>query len=163
MKIEIRKPQKMDAKSIFNLVKSTKVLDINSEYLYLLQSTHFDDTCAVATDGDTIVGFASGYIEPKDKSNLFIWQVGVNENYRGQGIAKKLIEFILEHNSNKEIEYIHTTISPSNKSSENLFLKLSKELGANITLEKMFDVNDFNHAHEDEVLYKIGPLHKEKK
>lgn len=161
MKIKIRKPIKADGKEIFNLVKDTKVLDVNSEYLYLLQCTYFSDTCAVAVDNGKVIGFVSAFIEPKDKSHFFIWQVAVNEEYRGKGIAKQIITYLLEQQ--KEIEYITATISPSNKASESLFLKLSKSLETNIELEKIYDVEDFNHAHEDEILYKIGPLQKEKK
>jgi L-2,4-diaminobutyric acid acetyltransferase len=36
----IREPEKNDAKQIYDLVKKSKVLDLNSHYLYLLQTTH---------------------------------------------------------------------------------------------------------------------------
>jgi len=161
LKIKIRKPIKTDGKEIYNLVKDTKVLDLNSEYLYLLQSTYFSDTSAVAIDDGKVIGFVSAFIEPKKQTDLFIWQVAVDEKYRGKGVAKDIIEYLLEQQN--DIQYINATISPSNTSSEKLFLKVSKSLQTNIELEKIYDVNDFNHAHEDEILYKIGPLEKEKK
>ncbi len=156
--ITIRKQELADAKEVYNLVRDTNILDVNSEYLYLLQSTYFRNTCVVAVENKNIIGFVSGFIDPNDSKTLFVWQVGVDEKYRGFGLAKKMIMEILSNNIQKNIEYIQTTISPSNKSSESLFLKLCKELKANIVLEKLFDKSDFNNSHEDEILYKIGPF-----
>ena len=81
--ISIRYPRKNDASEIYNLVKNSKVLDLNSEYLYLLQSTHFIDTCSVAICDEEVVGFVSGYKLPNNQNTLFIWQVAVDEKFRG--------------------------------------------------------------------------------
>lgn len=91
-KIKLLKPNKSHTKEIIKLVKDTKVLDVNSEYLYYLQSIHFKDYCCVAIDEKTnkVVGFVSGYLIPNENT-LFIWQVAVNSNYRGLGLAQKLI------------------------------------------------------------------------
>ena len=59
------KPLKENAKDIYNLIKRGGVLDLNSEYLYLLQCTHFSKTCSVATFENEIIGFVSGYLLPK--------------------------------------------------------------------------------------------------
>lgn len=153
--IILRKPVKNDAKKIYNLVKDTKVLDVNSEYLYLLQCTHFKDYCAVAQDGENIIGFVSGYLEPDDENIYFVWQVAVDESCRGKGIAAKLINEILSRPELQNVKTIHTTISPSNRSSQRVFEKLTQNPDADISSEVMFEVSDFNDAHEDEVLYKI--------
>ncbi len=155
MAITIRKPDKKDAKQIYQLVKDTNVLDVNSEYLYLLQTTHFREYCSVAQSDSKIVGFASGYIVPNKPDTLFIWQVAVDSSTRGQGVAQKLILEILQRDSLKEVCTIHTTISPSNTASQRLFEKLCDHYGASFTKEVMFEVSDFNDAHEDEVLYTI--------
>jgi L-2,4-diaminobutyric acid acetyltransferase len=153
--IILRKPVKNDAKKIYNLVKDTKVLDLNSEYLYLLQATHFNEYCAVAQEDEKIIGFVSGYLEPGHNHIYFVWQVAVDENYRGKGIASKLITEILGRDELKGVKTIHTTISPSNRSSQRVFEKLTRDINGEISSEVMFEVSDFNNAHEDEVLYKI--------
>jgi L-2,4-diaminobutyric acid acetyltransferase len=160
--IILRKPNKNDAKHIYNLVKSTKILDVNSEYLYLLQSTHFKDCCGVAVENEKIIGFVSGYIHPTLNDVFFVWQVAVDENFRGKGIAQRLINEILSRKNMADITKIHTTISPSNKSSQRLFEKLTQNIEGEISSETMFEVSDFNNAHEDEVLYEIK-LKKENK
>lgn len=125
--ILFRIPQKKDAKQIVNLVKTGGTLDINSEYLYLLQSTHFNETCSVAVYEDEIVGFVSGYLVPNEQDKLFIWQVAVSNKFRGQNLAMRIILDIYNRNNSKnKINYILSTVSPSNKSSQRVFEKIAK-------------------------------------
>lgn len=154
--INIKKPTKKHFNNVFNLVKNSKVLDVNSEYLYLIQTLHFTDTCSVALDEDKVIGFVSGYTIPNQKDKLFIWQVAVDSNYRGQNIALKLIDFIIKNN--KSIKYINTTVSPSNNSSIRVFEKLANSYTCPINKIDCFEANEFINAHEEEVLYEIGPI-----
>ncbi len=155
MNIVLKKPMKKDAKYIYELVKDTKILDLNSEYLYLLQATHFRDTCVIAEDKGDICGFVSGYIIPTEPHIFFIWQVGVDAKYKGHGIAGKMIMDILGRKELSHITQIHTTISPSNIASTRVFEKFADKYGIDFERETMFKVADFSNSHEDEVLYKI--------
>jgi L-2,4-diaminobutyric acid acetyltransferase len=157
--IVIRKPEKSDAIEIYDLVKNSKVLDLNSEYLYLLQSTHFSPTSSVALYENKIIGFVSGYLIPEQVNDLFVWQVAVDEKFRGNDIARRLIMNIVKRDS-LNIHNIQTTVSPSNNSSLRVFKKVADELGTKIEGSKFFESNDFKDSHEEEVLYKIGPFNK---
>lgn len=150
------KPLKENAKDIYNLIKRGGVLDLNSEYLYLLQCTHFSETCSVATFNDEIIGFVSGYLLPNKSDTLFIWQIAVDERFRGQNIAFKTIMNIF--NSNENIKYILSTVSPSNKSSQRVFEKLANHFNTKIENETTFSLEDFLNSHEIEVQYLIGPI-----
>lgn len=150
------KPLKENAKDIYNLIKRGGVLDLNSEYLYLLQCTHFSETCSVVTFNDEIIGFVSGYLLPNKSDTLFIWQVAVDERFRGQNIAFKTIMNIF--NSNENIKYILSTVSPSNKSSQRVFEKLANHFNTKIENETAFSLEDFLNSHEIEVQYLIGPI-----
>lgn len=158
IKIKYRDPKKDDAKYIFKLIKDSGRLDVNSEYLYLLQSTHFKDTCCVATDHGKIVGFASGYLIPNDCHTLFIWQIVVDEKYRGHSIAQNMISEIMSRKRTNPIFNIYATVSSDNTASNRVFEKIAKELDVSITKETLFKISDFEHAHEAEILYKIGPI-----
>lgn len=157
--ILFRKPQKNDAKEIVNLIKEGGTLDLNSEYLYLLQSTHFSETCSVATYEDEIIGFVSGYLVPNEEEKLFIWQVAVSSKFRGQNLAMQIIMDIFNRNNlKKEIKYILSTVSPSNKSSERVFEKIANNFNTKIENKTLFSLDDFIDAHEIEVQYLIGPI-----
>ncbi|MBP7770043.1 MAG: diaminobutyrate acetyltransferase [Aliarcobacter sp.] len=159
--ILFRIPQKKDAKQIVNLVKTGGTLDINSEYLYLLQSTHFNETCSVAVYEDEIVGFVSGYLVPNEQDKLFIWQVAVSNKFRGQNLAMRIILDIYNRNNSKnKINYILSTVSPSNKSSQRVFEKIAKNFNTKIENETLFSLDDFIDAKEEEVQYLIGPISK---
>jgi L-2,4-diaminobutyric acid acetyltransferase len=157
--IVIRKPEKRDANQIFDLVKNSKVLDLNSEYLYLLQATHFSSTCSVALYENQIIGFVSGYIIPDTVNDLFIWQVAVDEKFRGNDIARRLILNIINRDF-LDIKNIKTTVSPSNNSSLRVFNKVAEELKTKIQSSKFLEAKDFKNSHEEEVLYTIGPFNK---
>lgn len=162
-KMQISKPSKEFAKDIYNLVKNTKVLDLNSEYLYLLQTTHFKNTCSMFIFEKKVAGFVSAYRIPDFPNKLFIWQVAVDAEFRGKGIAQKLILEILKREENKDIEYINTTVSPSNYASIKVFDKLTSTLQTQITSKSFLEKEDFTNQHEEEVLYEIGPFNLKEK
>ena len=151
----IREPEKNDAKQIYDLVKKSKVLDLNSHYLYLLQTTHFKNSCSVALFENQIIGFVSGYYLPNENDTLFIWQVAVDKNHRGKNLALNLIDNIV---SRKNIRYLISTVSPSNISSQRVFEKFAKKYEANIEKSTLFFIEDFVNSHEKEVQFKIGPI-----
>ena len=162
--ILFRIPQRKDAKKIVDLIKLGGTLDLNSEYLYLLQTTHFNETCSVAVYKDEIVGFVSGYLVPKEEEKLFIWQVAVSSKFRGQNLAKQIIMDIFNrNNSKKPIKYILSTVSPSNKSSQRVFEKVAIDFNTKIENKTLFSLDDFIDAHEEEVQYLIGPITQKNK
>lgn len=164
-KIKFCKPKKSQTKEIIKLVKDTKILDVNSEYLYYLQTIHFNKFCCVAVDEnkkDKVIGFVSGYLIP-DENSLFIWQVAVNEKYRGLGLAQRMILNIANRKAMKKINYIKTTVSPSNQSSIRVFEKVANELNTKIKKHKFLKMKDFTNSHEDEPMYVIGTINKKDK
>ncbi|MBD3829991.1 MAG: diaminobutyrate acetyltransferase [Arcobacter sp.] len=155
----LRKPDKNDSKEIFQLIKSVGTLDLNSQYLYLLQTTHFQNTCSVAIYNEKIVGFVSGYIIPDDKETLFIWQVAISNEVRGQNLAMKIIlDIFNKNNTSNNIKYILSTVSPSNKASQRVFEKIANKLNTKIENKTLFSIDDFFDAHEEEIQYLIGPI-----
>ncbi|MDB2414805.1 diaminobutyrate acetyltransferase [Rickettsiales bacterium] len=156
-------PKVSDGSSIYNLIKSSGNLDVNSEYLYLLLCEHYSDTCSVAKSGDEIIGFTSAYFIPNQNDTLFIWQVAVSPDHRNQGIALKMIKDILNRDFCNNVKSVQATISPSNKASRALFKSLAYEFNTNICEKPFFDKNNFNNTHEDENLFTVGPLSSNQK
>ncbi|QKF78200.1 diaminobutyrate acetyltransferase [Arcobacter defluvii] len=153
------KPCIENSKDIFNLIKRCDTLDLNSEYLYLLQCSHFKKTCGIAILENEVIGFVSGYFIPDKNDTLFIWQVAVDEKFRGQNIAIKIIIDIYNRNNiNNKIKYILSTVSPSNNSSKRVFEKLADNFNTKIENKTLFSLNDFLDSHEEEIQYLIGPI-----
>ncbi|RBQ31835.1 diaminobutyrate acetyltransferase [Arcobacter sp. FW59] len=147
-----RKPVKKDSKDIVNIIKKCRVLDLNSEYLYLLQTTHFKESCCVLEYNNKIIGFVSGYYLPEDPNTLFIWQVAVDEQYRGKNLAFSMIKNIIDR---REIDFLISTVSPSNTSSTKVFEKVAQYFNTKLEEKALFTKNDFCEFHEDEVQFTI--------
>ncbi|WP_164217189.1 diaminobutyrate acetyltransferase [Virgibacillus sp. YIM 98842] len=160
-----RKPTKEDGAAVWELIKGTKVLDLNSSYSYIMWCEIFSETSIVAEREGKTVGFISGFINPNSPDSLFIWQVAVNASERGKGLATKMLRQLL-HRTEEEVQYVEATVSPSNKPSQSLFKGLAKKLDTNCDISDYFTSNDFpdeGEEHEDELLFKIGPIKKENK
>lgn len=125
----------------------------------MLICTHFANTSIIVEDDSGIVGLISGYVIPDLPEVFFVWQVAVHSSMRGKGVALSMAKSLLLRENLKEIHYIDTTISPSNEASQKLFRRLAAELNTDVNHQPLFDKSMFGKdAHEDEDLYRIGPI-----
>ena len=155
----LRKPGAEDGYPVNKLISETPELDSNSCYCNLLQCSHFSDTSIIAEyDGD-VVGFVSGYHKPQATSTLFIWQVAIASKARGQGLASKMLQVLIERKDNVLVSHIETTITAENSASWALFNRLAKDRDTTLERSLIFDRADhFNDKHDSEFLARIGPL-----
>lgn len=144
---------------MYEIAENSKVLDVNSDYCYLMWSTYFANSSIVATDNHQVIGFISGFTPPEDDETLFIWQIAVDENYRGNGLATRMIHALIDKMKSRNIQYIEATVTPSNTPSNKLFSSLAIKMEANYTITRCFEQEDFpDNTTEEEFLYRIGPI-----
>lgn len=152
-------PSKDDGLAVSRLINACPPLDSNSVYCNLLQCHHFAETSVAAKKEGDLVGFVSGYLIPDNPSILFIWQVAVDEQVRGHGLASQMIQEIIGRPNNTEITWLETTITADNKASLALFENIARELGGMVKRTVMFDKQQhFNNKHDSEYLMRVGPL-----
>lgn len=155
--VRLRRPEKRDAQSLWNLVCADETLDTNSCYLYLIQTTEFADSCVVAELDGQIVGFATGFRPPARPQSLFVWQVLVAPAARGLGLAKRMLSYLVREGT--DVKFLEATITPSNAASRGLFGSLASQLGATIEYSRCFEIADFGPSgHEAEELVRVGPI-----
>jgi L-2,4-diaminobutyric acid acetyltransferase len=155
--ITLRHPRKSDAAQIYQLIKQSPPLDLNSEYLYFLQVTHFSQTCLVAECADQLLGFISGYRQPSQIDQLFIWQVAVAASARGQGLATRLLTQLAQTQS-QPLRSLFTTIGPSNLASKRLFEAFAAKYQLAIEQSAFINPDDFSQTgHEAEIGYQLTP------
>lgn len=151
--IIVRKPLSTDGFGVHQLIDKCKPLDTNSVYCNLLQCHHFSDTCRLAETDGQIAGFVSGYALPDKPETLFIWQVAINADFRGNGLGKILISDIL---AEKQFSQLNTTITEDNQSSWQLFRGIASYYKANLTSQILFErQNHFGEQHDSELLVTI--------
>lgn len=154
----LRKPTAEDGYALNRLVAACPPLDTNSVYCNLLQCTHFRDTCLAAELDGQLVGFVSAYIPPAQADTLFVWQIAVADQARGQGLAKHLLKALLEQVPVR-VRFIETTITPDNQASWSLFHSLARDLNCQLESRPLFDrERHFDGRHPSEELLSLGPI-----
>ena len=167
----LRTPGPRDGARIWGLVRDSGTLDLNSCYLYLLLVRDFAATCVVAerecdegkesSDPGELLGFVSAYLRPEQSDTVFIWQVGVAEAARRQGLARRMLDHLLARDICRSVRYLEATVSESNAASRRLFQSLARDYAAPHGYSTGFTSDMFGSAqHEPEPLLRIGPFSK---
>ena len=157
LEIVIRKPLADDGFHIHQLIAQSPPLDLNSTYSYYLMCDHFRDSCVVAEADGAIVGFISSYRLPQRPDHLFVWQVVVDHEYRGNQIASRMLDALIQRFDGEEIRFIEVTVNPSNSASRALFERLASIRGTTIKEELFLEASAFGSGgnHESEILLRV--------
>lgn len=152
-------PASQDGAAVNALISQCPPLDENSLYCNLLQCDHFAATTVVAELDGAIVGCISGYLIPDRPDTLFIWQVAVGSAARGQGLALRMLNHIVDRPVCAQVHFMETSITPDNDASWGLFRKFADGRDAPLGASDWFDRDThFGGAHESERLVRIGPF-----
>ena len=155
--IDLREPTLKDGAAMWQLTRDTGVLDLNSSYQYLLWCRDFAATSVVAVSEHTgqLYGFITGFMRPDDPSTLLIWQVAVDSAARGQGLASRMLEFLVTATGAQHLE---TTVTDDNVASQRLFGSLARRHEADHDITALFTPELYPDGHDTEYLHRIGPL-----
>lgn len=151
--LEFRAPTVADGKRIWEIAHDSRVLDTNSSYAYVLWCHDFSATSIVADSGGRAVGFVTGYRKPEQPDVLMVWQVAVDHDHRGRGIAAHLLTALFERCASQGVTSLQTTISPDNVASQRLFAAVADRLGLTLSRVPLFAAEDFVDSHQPEDLY----------
>lgn len=141
---------------MWEIARDSKVLDLNSSYAYVLWCRDFGASSVVALDDGRVVGFVSGYLRPADPETVFVWQVAVDADQRGKGVAGRMLDELFERLEPQGVVRLETTISPDNAASQALFAGLARRRKTDITKQDLFSPDHFPDSHEAEDLYTVG-------
>ena len=158
--VDLRSPDSRDGAKLWDLVKRSGVLEENSCYAYLLLSTHFASSSVVAELNGRVVGFVAAYFLPARPDVIFVWQIGVDSDYRRSGLGKRLLRHLVSLPRARNARFLEATVAPSNRPSRRLFESFAAELGVDCCDMEGFSPEDFGGTHEEERLLRIGPLHE---
>lgn len=149
---------------MWRLAHATPELDLNSPYAYQLICRDFAETSVVAentTAGQRLGGFVTGYRPPSRPDVLFVWQVAVAADRRGQGIAGEMLDALAYRQfARGDVRSVETTVTPRNASSDRLFRSFAERWNATVRCEPFMSACDFPAeagSHEDEIRYRIVP------
>lgn len=157
--LEFTSPTAGDGPEVHRLIAACPPLDQNSLYCNLLQCTHWADTCVAAWRGGQLVGWVSAYRLPQDPETLFVWQVAVGAEARGQGLAAQMLDHLLARRACLGVRRLETSITPDNAASWRLFMGVARGLSAPLSEAPWFIKGEhFPNGHDSEHLVRIGPF-----
>lgn len=156
--VVIDNPRKSDGAALWRIARDSQKLDLNSSYAYLLWCQDFSDTSVVARVDGEPVGFVIGYRKQNAPDTAVVWQVAVDASQRGRGLAGGLLDSMYSKLVADGVRYLETTITPDNTASIALFTSFAKRWNAELERRDLFAASDFPDGHEQEDLYRIGPL-----
>ncbi|SDD25501.1 diaminobutyrate acetyltransferase [Actinokineospora iranica] len=158
--IVISQPSTVDGSELWRVARDSRTLDLNSSYAYLLWCRDFAATSAVARVEGRVVGFVIGFVRPTDPETVVVWQIAVDGDQRGRGIAGRLLDNLVSRLADQGVRHLETTIAPGNTASIGLFQALTRRWGTSLRQAKLFDAAHFPDDHESEDLYRIGPFER---
>lgn len=159
MAISFREPVVEDGPAIYELVRDSRVLDVNSRYVYLLWSQYFSGSSLVACDEDGLLGFVNALRVPDRPEALFVWQIAVAVRARGAGLGKALLGQLLAQPQHRQVSWLEAHVGESNQASAGLFRSIARQFGADVDVSSGLGRELFgDDGHEAERLFRIGPL-----
>lgn len=138
-------------------------MDVNSPYAYTLWCRDFATTSVVARDTDgRVAAYVTGYVRPDSPDTYFLWQVAVDSAYRGQRLARRMLDFIGDAIAEQGLRYLEATVTPDNAASRALFASFARDRGTEAVWSPLFAEEHFptddGERHEPEDLVRIGPF-----
>jgi L-2,4-diaminobutyric acid acetyltransferase len=113
----------------------------------------------VASANGQICGFVVAYRPPNQPVVIFVWQIGVAASGRGHGLGRRMLHHLVGSPACEGVRFMEATVTPSNVASQRLFKGFADALSVPLHVEPGFAPTDFGaQVHEDEMLYRIGPL-----
>lgn len=155
--ITYRTPTLDDGSELWRIARDSQVLDLNTSYSYLLWCRDFSATSVVATVGGDTAGFVTGYLRPERPDAVMVWQVAVDAEHRGRGLGGGMLDHLVTELT-PEASHLEATIAADNEPSIRLFSSFAESRGATVQREPVFESSMFPDDHEDELLFRIGPL-----
>lgn len=156
--VDFRPPTLEDGGAMWRMARDSQTLDVNTSYAYLVWARDFSSTSVVATVDGEYAGFISGYRRPEEPATLMVWQVATNEAFRGRGIARRMLDELVDRHEGS-VTTLETTITADNAASIALFTAFAKGRGATVERTPLFTTPLFPDGHDTEHLFRIGPLH----
>jgi L-2,4-diaminobutyric acid acetyltransferase len=154
----VEEPAVADGQHLWRIARDSGKLDLNSSYAYLLWCRDFAATSRVARVGGLVAGFVIGYLRPRQPDTILIWQIAVDQRFRGRGVAGTLLDRLVADVRKTGVRHLETTVTPGNDASAALFAALARRQGAGHERTELFVAEQFPDEHETEVLHRIGPL-----
>ncbi|QHQ62987.1 GNAT family N-acetyltransferase [Anaerocolumna sedimenticola] len=148
--MEVMRLKKDNIPAVIELLGNGKPYVLpHHDYVYWIMEEYFPSSNYVVSADNKIIGFICA-LPSIDKQSYFIWQIVVDENYRGKKVATILVNQIIDEAKLKGFNKLELTINCDNKASYNLF-----ERTANEHKGRLKSIGEYRYKDSNEIVYSI--------
>jgi len=164
MNVTIRQAGEEEFLEIHRFISGCGVLESYAEHFFKIILRYFGNTSFLAEADGKIAGLMWGFGSQKDPETFFLWQIGVDPAFRGEGIAHRIMEHAEEHLPRLGFRRIEVTVAPENVPSRRLFERrgyenISAREGKTIEVDGALAVEDYYRPDGHFMLFE-KPLRK---
>lgn len=116
-----------DAFEIHELAGRLEGLVQHPVHFYNIMIRYFGNSFFLAKDAGRIVGFVWGFVSQTGPEVFFLWQIGVEEEFRGTGTSYELIGALTEFAKESGCRKVCATVETANIASARMFEKMGFE------------------------------------
>lgn len=138
----IRNIRPSDLSSVRKLVQECQPLTLHTAVTYGVLFRHFPDTCFVAEESGTLIGFISAIRGTAHDNAIYVWQIGVIPAARGKGLSHKLIDAVAGAARHVSCSTLQVGIEPSNDLSLEVFRAYARKNNTNLSEVDRVEFND---------------------
>ncbi len=122
--MNITTPNNDDFIKIHELTGKLEGLVQHPVHFYKIMTSYFGNSFFIAKDDNKLIAFVWGFISQTDKDVFFLWQIGIMKEYRGNMLAQKLMERLIEFAKQNNCKKVHATVETGNIASWKMFEKM---------------------------------------
>jgi diaminobutyrate acetyltransferase len=111
-------------------------------HIYKIIARYLKASCFLAEKDSKTVGFVMGFVSDNIEGTYFIWQIGVDLEFQGQGLGSAILKEVEKEIKKLGSSRIELTIDPENTPSQKLFEKNGYK---NISTSQEFPVKTLNN------------------
>lgn len=152
-RIVLRNINESDVAQLHFLAEKCPPLDVHTHYTYWVICKFFSaSSFLLSVENENV-----GYITAIETENIiFVWQIGILEQYRGQGYSHLLIDSVVDYAKRKQ-KNLAVTIAEENKVSFSAFNNYCVKNGLSFRPNGSLWLSDLNNVDfcEKEKIYDI--------
>lgn len=147
--MKLRRCTENEADAVRAFVAKCPPLTVHTPYTYWTTLRYFGEGCFVIEHDEEIVGYISGVPSTALPDVVFVWQVGVAQEWQGKGLSTRLLDAVANVAIDKGLTRMQYSVGPSNLASRRTFERFATRRGAHV--ERIGVVKLAERGEQDEL------------
>lgn len=147
--VTVRSPGPDDAGLLQTFVSTCPPLEVHTAFTYWVLGRYSSPFCFLAESEGRPCGLLTAVATARPDSSLYVWQLGVSEQWRGKGVAGLLLDHLADAMRAADMQAFEVSISPANEPSRRTFESFAERVGGSWEQVGDLRVIDPVFGHDD--------------